>query len=150
MTAECPVSFETVDERAARGVALVVMAATAVFVATPFKWIAALLAADFLVRAFVTPKVSPLAALVRSVLRTLKVAPKPTDAAPKRFAAGLGLVFSLTALVLWLGGLTTSAVIVASILAACATLEGVFGFCLGCWVYTLLKPLFARAQPQSR
>ncbi|HEY3445877.1 MAG TPA: DUF4395 domain-containing protein [Myxococcales bacterium] len=150
MSVECPVSFETVDEKSARGVALVVVAATALFIATPFKWIAAILAVDFFLRAFVTPKVSPLALGVRSLLRALRVAPKPTDAAPKRFAAGLGMVFSTSALGLWLAGLPTGALVVASVLAACATLEGAFGFCLGCWVYTLLKPLLAqKASPTS-
>ncbi len=155
MSVECPVSFEAVDERSARGVALVMLAGTLVFLATPFKWIAALLALDFFVRAFVTPRISPIAAGVRSLVRALKIAPKPTDAAPKRFAAGLGMVFSSLAFGLWLVGLPTGAVVVGSILAACAALEGVFGFCLGCWVYTLLKPLLAQkaappTQVQSR
>lgn len=145
MSVECPVSFESVDERGARGVALVVLAAAVVAATTSQQWIAAALAVDFFLRAFVTPRASPLALGVRLALRALRLRPKPTDAAPKRFAAGLGMVFSAGAFGLWLAGLSAAAVVVASVLAACATLEGVFGFCLGCFVYTLLRPLVARA-----
>lgn len=141
MATECPVSFEKVDETAARGIGFVVVAGVALFLFAPVKWIAALLAIDFFLRAFVSPRSSPVAASVRFVTRALGLKPRPIDAAPKKFAAGLGFAFSVSALALWLAGLWTAASVVAMALGTCALLEGAFGYCVGCQVYTLVKPL---------
>jgi hypothetical protein len=146
---ECPVSFEMVDEKVARGVGLVVVAAVVVFISTPFKAIAGILAIDFFLRAFVGPKVSPLARNVRRLTRALGIVPRPTDAAPKRFAAGLGFVFSCAALGLWLGGLELPASVAAAVLGGCAALEGFLGYCIGCRVYSVVKPLLP-ARPHPR
>jgi hypothetical protein len=66
------------------------------------------------------------------------VAPRPVPGPPKRFAQGIGAVFSLTAAILALGfGLTGAAWIVLSALAVAAALEAFLGFCLGCRVFAL-------------
>ena len=58
---------------------------------------------------------------------------------PKRFAQGIGLVFSTTAAVLAIGfGLDTAAYVVLGLLACAATLESVFGLCLGCKAFAVL------------
>jgi hypothetical protein len=59
----------------------------------------------------------------------------PIFSAPKRFAAALGLVFSLTITVLIFIQLTSLAYIIGGILVVCALLELVFKICLGCYVY---------------
>jgi hypothetical protein len=139
MVMECPISREVVDQKVARLTALLVLGGVVVFFATPFKWIAALLAVDFAVRAFVAPRRSPTGWVARTLARRLGFAPEPVDAAPKRFAAGLGFAFSGAALALWATGFGRAALLVAAILGVCAALEGVVGYCLGCQVYTLLR-----------
>jgi hypothetical protein len=58
---------------------------------------------------------------------------------PKRFAQAIGVAFSTTALVLWYGfGLGTATWVVVGLLAAAATLESVFGICLGCIAFGVL------------
>jgi hypothetical protein len=58
---------------------------------------------------------------------------------PKRFAQGMGVAFSTTALVLWYGfGLGTATWVVVSLLAVAAFLESALAICLGCIVFGLL------------
>ena len=57
---------------------------------------------------------------------------------PKRFAQGIGLAFSLTALGLTLVGEWGAAEIVLGLLATAALLESVLGLCLGCKAFALL------------
>ena len=65
--------------------------------------------------------------------------PRPVDGPPKRFAQGIGAAFSVTAAVLALGlGLDTAAYAVLGALVAAATLESVFGVCLGCKAFAAL------------
>jgi hypothetical protein len=69
----------------------------------------------------------------------LAVAPRPVPGPPKRFAQALGATFSVTAAVLALGfGWRGAAYVVLGLLVAAATLESVFGFCIGCRVFALL------------
>ena len=56
---------------------------------------------------------------------------------PKRFAQGMGVAFSLTALVLTGLGFWTAAE-VPGLLAAAAFLESAFGLCLGCKAFAVL------------
>ena len=65
--------------------------------------------------------------------------PKLVAGPPKRFAQGIGVVFSTTALILWFGfGLSTATWVVVGLLACAATLESVFGICLGCIAFGYL------------
>jgi hypothetical protein len=58
---------------------------------------------------------------------------------PKRFAQAIGVAFSVSAAVLALAlGLTTAAYAVLGALIVAATLESVFGLCLGCRAFALL------------
>jgi zinc transporter ZupT len=63
------------------------------------------------------------------------------DAAPPRFAQGVGLVFTVVALVGYLSGATLLGAIATGFALAAAFLNAVFGFCLGCEVYLLARRL---------
>ncbi|MBW6468789.1 MAG: DUF4395 domain-containing protein [Coriobacteriia bacterium] len=138
MRTTCPVNLITVDANAVRIVALLVVVIVGLFLLSGNPLVILALAPDFLVRAAGRPHLSPLARLAIALVRLTRVAPRPTDSAPKRFAAGIGLAFAVTAGVLALAGLTIPAAVVAGILLACAALEGLAGFCLGCRVHALL------------
>ena len=69
---------------------------------------------------------------------------KPTeleDAAPPRFAQGVGLAFGVVALAGYLLGLDLLGAVAAGFALAAAFLNAAFGFCLGCEVYLLGKRL---------
>jgi hypothetical protein len=85
------------------------------------------------------PKASPLGQLVTRVITPrLPVEPKLVAGPPKRFAQGMGLAFSSTALLLTLTGHWWLAQVVLGLLVVAAFLESALGFCLGCKTFALL------------
>jgi uncharacterized protein DUF4395 len=90
---------------------------------------------------------SPYALVFKGLLRPGLGPPKDLeDAAPPRFAQGVGLAFAAVGIVgygsevTWLGLVATAMALVA------AFLNAAFGFCLGCEMYLLIK----RFAPQTR
>lgn len=145
----CPISGEQRDNTTVRVVAGFVFVITgaallsALLVSTrPAAVITGILALDFMIRAFVRPKYSPLATLARGIVSGLKLPRKMVDNAPKVFAARIGVIFSVAATVLYAGDFLYAGSIVSGILLLCAALESFFGFCLGCWMYSLLPRKF--------
>jgi uncharacterized protein DUF4395 len=129
-----------VNEVSARLVAggVLLMSIAAIVLGQP--WIAAVIAYGFVARVLTGPTLSPLGQLVTRVITPrLGVAPRPVAGPPKRFAQGIGAVFSVTAAVLGLGlGLDTAAYALLGVLVFAATLESVFAFCVGCQLFALL------------
>jgi hypothetical protein len=103
-------------------------------------WLTVVIAYGFLARVLTGPTLSPLGQLVTRVITPrLAVAERPVPGPPKRFAQGIGAVFSVTAAVLGLGfGLHTEAYVVLGLLVVAATLESVFAICLGCKAFAFL------------
>jgi hypothetical protein len=126
-----------VNEVSARLVAggVVLLCATAIVFELP--WLTAVIAYGFVARVLTGPTLSPLGQLVTRVLTpALPFAAKPVPGPPKRFAQGIGAVLSVTAAVLALGfGLETAAYLVLGAIIAAATLESVFGLCVGCKIF---------------
>jgi hypothetical protein len=131
---------DPVNEVSARLVAggVVLMSLAAIVLGQP--WIAAVIAYGFVARVLTGPRLSPLGQLVTRVITPrLPVDPRPVPGPPKRFAQGIGAVFSTTAAVLGLAlGLHTAAYVVLGLLMVAATLESVFALCLGCKAFALL------------
>ena len=129
-----------VNEVSARLVAagVLVMSLAAIVLGQP--WIAVVIAYGFVARVLTGPSLSPLGQFVTRVITPrLNVAPRPVPGPPKRFAQGMGAVFSVTAAVLGVGlGLDTAAYALLGLLVVAATLESVFAFCIGCKLFALL------------
>jgi hypothetical protein len=127
---------DNVGRAVASGVVLMCVAA----IAFDQPWILIPLTFGFWARVLAGPRFSPLALLAsRVVVPWLGRAPKPVPGPPKRFAQGIGVVFSTSALILAYGfGLTTAAWVVVAMLTCAAFLEAAFGICLGCKVFSLL------------
>jgi len=137
---QCPIAGYRIDERGARVVAgLVVALLLGAATAGPQPALAILLflALDFGFRAFSRPRLSPLGHLAGLLLDALGVQKRLVDAGPKRFAARIGLGFSIALLVLVPAGLRTVALSLGSVFLICAALESFVGFCAGCWVWGL-------------
>ncbi|MDS1112486.1 DUF4395 domain-containing protein [Gordonia westfalica] len=129
-----------VNDYAARTTAglVVVLAIIAVAVDNPILY--GVLALGFALRVASGPTLSPFGQLsvkfiVPKIVRKEKLVPGP----PKRFAQTIGLVVSGAAFVLSLLGYGLAAQITAGILIVAATLESVFGFCLGCTIFGFLQ-----------
>jgi len=134
----CPVSAERINENAARAAAFFTIVIAAAGMLLNSYIIIILLASDFALRAFTQGKASPVKLLAKQVVQLLKIKEKSVDAAPKKFAAGVGMVFCLGIAAFQLAGLYIAANITGGVLLFCALLEGGAGICLGCIAYTLL------------
>ena len=128
-----------VNEVAARVVAGAVVLLCAATIGFREPWLLVPLCYGFWARALTGPTLSPLGRLATGVVAPRLGTPRPVAGPPKRFAQGVGVVFSTTAVVLWFGaGLHTAALGVTAALAAAAFLESVFGLCLGCRAFAVL------------
>jgi hypothetical protein len=129
-----------VNEVSARLVAGGVVLLSLATIALDQPWLTAVIAYGFIARVATGPTLSPLGQLVTRVITPrLPVAPRPVAGPPKRFAQGVGVVFSVTAAMLALGfGLHTAAYVILGVLVFFATLESAFGICVGCKVFALL------------
>jgi predicted membrane channel-forming protein YqfA (hemolysin III family) len=73
--------------------------------------------------------------LARRFARAIGIPEKRSDAAPKRFACRIGFFFALGTVAL-LPFAPAAAALVAAALLFFNVLDGVFDFCVGCWMYT--------------
>ena len=132
----CPISNETTDHNANRVTCLLTIAGIGAFAATSAPALAVGLAADYTLRAWTGHK-SPMQRAAAALTRAAGVPAKLSDKAPKRFASRIGFLFALVAAVLCFVA-PPAAVGVALTLAFFNVLDGVFDFCVGCWMYGLL------------
>ena len=133
---------DPVNEVSARlvagGVATMAIAAFAL----DWRWLTVPLAYGFVARVLTGPKASPLGQLVTRVITPrLPVAPRDVPGPPKRFAQGIGVAFSVTALVLTVIGAWGAAQVALLLLITAAALEAAFGLCLGCYAFATLMRL---------
>ena len=130
---------DPVNEVSARLVAAGVVVMSVAAISLDLRWLVPVVAYGFVARVLTGPTLSPLGQLVTRVLtptldRPAKLVPGP----PKRFAQGIGVAFSVTALVLLLADQWAAAQVVLGMLAAAAFLEAAFALCLGCKGFALL------------
>jgi hypothetical protein len=133
---ECPVDFVSINENKARVTAALVFILTLIYLFASFWIIPAFLTIDFFVRGFNFASYSLLGLISDKLVVLFSIKQKPTDRAPKRFAAKIGFLFSAAILVFIALDLKNIALILAIVLATFALLESAFGFCAGCHVYS--------------
>lgn len=144
----CPISYETVDHNASRVTCLFTIVALAVISAMALLFegfgrmalvLSAALTVDYATRAW-TRFPSPMQRLARWFERAAGIPEKRSDAAPKRFACRVGFFFALgTVAVMPIA--PKAVAVIAGALLFFNVLDGVFDFCVGCWMYsTFLLP----------
>lgn len=131
---------DPVNEVSARLVAGGVVLLSALTIALGQPWIASVIAYGFVARVLSGPTLSPLGQLVTRVITPrLRLAARPVPGPPKRFAQGIGACLSVSAAVLALPlDQHAAAYALLGVLIGAATLESVFGLCLGCKAFALL------------
>jgi hypothetical protein len=129
-----------VNDTAARLVAGMVVALSLSIIIFQAYWLLPVLAYGFLARVLTGPTLSPMGLMATKVLAPcLKLPVKLVSGPPKRFAQTVGLIFSVTALVLHFAfALSGLASILLGVLVGFAILESVFGFCAGCFAFGIL------------
>ena len=128
----------SLDPRGPRFAAALTAVVFVVVLATQSGWLALAQAVIFAIGSF-DPRRTPYGLLYRYLVAP-RLAP-PTereDAAPVRFAQGVGLVFALVAAVALLAGGTVVGLVAAAFALIAAFLNAAFGLCLGCEAYLLI------------
>jgi hypothetical protein len=129
-----------IDPRGPRVSALITTVVLAAVLVTGSGWLLAAQALVFAAGAIFGLRYSPYGFLYRKLIRPRLGPPRELEPeAPPRFAQAVGLVFAIAGVagyatgLTWLGKAATAAALVA------AFLNGVFGFCLGCEMYLLIR-----------
>ncbi|GAA3395335.1 DUF4395 domain-containing protein [Cryptosporangium minutisporangium] len=134
-----------VDPRGPRFAAWVTTVVLAVVLLTGSGWLLAAQTVVFALGAFVGLGAAPYAVLYR-VLVAPRLAP-PTereDAAPVRFAQGVGFVFALVGAVGYLADAPLVGLVATAAALVAAFLNAAFGLCLGCLAYLRGRLLLSR------
>jgi hypothetical protein len=130
---------DPVNETSARLVAAGVVVQALVFLVVREGWLLVPLVYGFLARVATGPSLSPLGQLVtRGIVPRLPPVDRFVPGPPKRFAQGVGLLFSVGASVAWLLDVPAASYALLAALVIAATLESVFAVCLGCIAYRFL------------
>lgn len=126
-----------VNEISARLVAAMVVVLSVATIITGEPLLFAALAYGFVARVATGPTLSPIGLLAtRVIIPALGNPNRPVPGPPKRFAQAIGLVFSVTALLLLLIMETDGpAKAIVGILTIFASLEAFVGFCAGCFAF---------------
>lgn len=106
----------------------------------------AILALLFLPGATIGPQATLQAWLFKRLIRPRLTAPTETESfRPPRFAQQMGLGFSILAVVFGVAGLPVLFYVFTGFVVVASFLNSVFGFCLGCEIYLLLKRATTRS-----
>ncbi|MBW4078747.1 MAG: DUF4395 domain-containing protein [Acidobacteria bacterium] len=125
-----------VNDASARTVALGVVTMSVIALVTNQSWMLIVLTYGFIARLATGPTLSPLGQFaVRVAGPRITAWQKFVPGPPKRFAQGIGAVLTSAATILWLSvGWSLARWVLVPLIAA-ASLEGFFGFCLGCTIF---------------
>jgi hypothetical protein len=132
-----------VDPRSTRFAAAVTTLLFALVLLTGNVW---LLLAQAVVFALGLAGAPPYGFLFRRLVRPRLGPPaEMEDAAPPRFAQGVGLVFALAGVAGFATQITPLALGVVAVALLAAFLNAAFGFCLGCEMYLIIRRLMPAA-----
>jgi hypothetical protein len=129
-----------IDPRGPRFGALITMVVFAVVLVTGNVWVLAVQAVFFAIGALVGMRQTPYGLIFRWLVRPRLGPPGELEAeAPPRFAQAVGLFISIIGVVGYATGVTPLGIAAAAMGLVAAVLNGVFGLCLGCEMYLLIR-----------
>ena len=129
-----------IDPRGPRFGALVTLLMFAAVLITGSIWVLVAQAVMFAAGTFLGLARSPYGLMYKWLVRPRLGAPAELeDAAPPRFAQAVGLVISLIGIAGYGTGVVPLGIAAASLGLVAALLNGVFGVCLGCEMYLLIR-----------
>jgi hypothetical protein len=129
-----------IDPRGPRFGALLTMVVFAIVLITGNAWLLAAQAVVFAAGAFLGLRNSPYGLLYRWLVRPRLGPPAELEAeAPPRFAQAVGLVISVVGAAGYAAGLRPLGMAAAAAGLVAAVLNGVFGLCLGCEMYLMIR-----------
>jgi hypothetical protein len=132
-----------IDPRGPRFGALITLVVFAVVLVTGSVWLLAAQGLVFAAGTFLGLQKSPYGLLYRGLIRPRLGPPTAMEAAgPPRFAQGVGLVISIVGVIGYAAGVTALGMAAAAAGLIAAFLNGIFGLCLGCEMYLLIRRIW--------
>jgi hypothetical protein len=129
-----------IDPRGPRFGALITMVMFAIVLITGNVWVLTAQAVVFAAGTFLGLAASPYGLAYKWLVRPRLGPPADLeDAAPPRFAQAVGLVISIVGIVGYASGVTPLGMVATALGLVAAVLNGVFGLCLGCEMYLLIR-----------
>jgi hypothetical protein len=142
--------MSAVDPRGPRLAAWITTVVLAVGLLTQWWPLLAAQTVVFAIGAFAGLKYAPYSLIYKYLVAPrLKPTDEREDAAPLRFAQGVGFGFVLVATIAFAIGLSTLGIVATAFALAAAFLNAAFGFCLGCETYLLLRKFTPSARRES-
>ncbi len=136
-----------IDPRGPRFGALITTVVLAAVLLTGSVWLLAAQALVFAAGSVVGLRYSLYGLLYRRLVRPRLGPPSELEPeAPPRFAQTVGLVFAVVGVAGYAAGLTGLGLAATAAALAAAFLNGVFGFCLGCEMYLLIRRIWPGRQ----
>jgi Domain of unknown function (DUF4395) len=136
-----------IDPRGPRFGALITTVVFAVVLITSSVWLLAAQALVFAVAVVFGMRNAPYGLLYRVLVRPRLGPPKELEAeAPPRFAQGIGLLISVIGIIGYAAGITPLGIVAAALGLIAAFLNGVFGLCLGCEMYLIIRRIWPGRQ----
>jgi hypothetical protein len=140
-----------IDPRAPRFGALLTMVMFAVVLVTSNVWVLVAQGLVFAVSTLFGMRYSPYGLIYRWLVRPRLGPPKELeDEAPPRFAQAIGLVISIVGIAGYAAGVRPLGIVAACLGLVAAVLNGVFGLCLGCELYLLIRRTWPRPARAGR
>jgi len=141
-SAFCPISNKKINEKVARlnagfGILLLI-----VFALTQNILPILFLGLDFFLRSSDFVIYSPIRRVSQFVAKSLNLKPQFINEGPKRFAARIGLFFTILISIALILQAPVVTLVIAGVLGLCSFLEGVFGFCVACEIYPFVYKYF--------
>lgn len=124
-----------VCSNAYRMIAAITFVVSAIYLFTPYQWVAVVLAFGGALRGFVSPHKCPSYLLFAAMTRKAGMA-RPVNAGAKLFADKLVAIAGMVMVASWLLDSSVGQ-IPAAILLVFSFADMVFGFCAACWAYGL-------------
>ena len=129
-----------IDPRGPRFGALITMVMFAIVLITGNLWVLAVQTAVFAAGALLGLRYSPYGLIYRWFVRPRLGRPSELEAAaPPRFAQAVGLVIGIAGIIGYAVGLRPLGITAAALGLIAAVLNGVFGLCLGCELYLMIR-----------
>jgi hypothetical protein len=136
-----------IDPRGPRFGALITMVVFAVVLVTGSSWLLAVQALFFAIGTFLGLPRTPYGLVYRWLVRPRLGPPGELESAmPPRFAQGVGLVISIVGVIGYASGVTALGMAAAAAGLVAAVLNGIFGLCLGCEMYLLIRRVWPGRQ----
>lgn len=141
MQTVCPITNKITDERVARLNGAFTVIFVALFIFLNWWWGMLFLAIDFFIRGFVDGKYSVLTQISKLLSNLFFRSPKRINAGPKIFAAQVGLMLSVLALLTFFIGCNWLCLVIAGVLGFFSLLESSLGFCVACKLYPFFRKI---------